>query len=88
MAKKNKREMLDALRGMLREAFLLREQGVAYAKLARAHGYIDGYMRVLMETGVASQKELLALVAATRGEALGAGTRPSYDEDSATTAVA
>lgn len=75
MAKKNKREMLEDLRGMLREAFHLREQGVAYAKLARTHGYVDGYMRVLIEAGLATQKELLALVAATRAEALGPGTR-------------
>ncbi|MBN2193474.1 MAG: hypothetical protein JW751_11725 [Polyangiaceae bacterium] len=75
MAKQNKRELLDNLRGMLREAFLLREQGVAYAKLTRVHGFVDGYMRVLMDTGIASQRDLLALVAETRAEALGPGTR-------------
>ncbi len=75
MSKKNKRELLEDLRGMLREAFHLREQGVAYAKLARTHGYVDGFMRVLLETGMVTQKELLALVTATRAEALGPGTR-------------
>jgi hypothetical protein len=75
MAKKNRREMLEDLRGMLREAFLLREQGVPYAKLARAHGYVDGYMRALLAAGMVTQKELLALVATTRTEALGPATR-------------
>lgn len=82
MAKSNEQQLLEDLRGMLREAFLLRERGVAYAKLARAHGYIDGYMRVLLETGVATQRELLALVAATRAETLGPGTREIEAEPS------
>ena len=62
----NKQKMLDNLRQMLREALHLRERGVAYAKLARAHGYIDGYMRVLLETGIATQPELLNLVSTER----------------------
>jgi len=75
MAKKNKREMLEDLARNAAGGLLLREQGVAYAKLARTHGYVDGYMRVLLETGMVTQKELLALVAATRTEALGPATR-------------
>jgi len=74
MATSTKREMLDNLRHMLREALHLRESGVAYAKLARAHGYIDGYMRVLMETGVATQPELLHLVSSVRSASSGPAT--------------
>jgi hypothetical protein len=62
----NKAEMLDNLRAMLRDVFRLRGDGVAYARLARAHGYVDGYMRVLLETGIADKQELLALVAEER----------------------
>jgi hypothetical protein len=74
MATTTKRELLENLRTMLREALHLRESGVAYAKLARAHGYIDGYMRVLMETGVATQAELLHLVSSVRASSQGPAT--------------
>lgn len=74
-SKTPKTEMLDTLRQMLREVFQLRNDGVAYARLARAHGYVDGYMRVLLETGIADKRELLELVArermATGGPATG-----------------
>jgi hypothetical protein len=66
MANASKTEMLENLRGMLRDVLRLRTEGVAYAKLSRAHGYLDGYMRVLLETGLFSQKELLALIAEER----------------------
>ena len=72
--KTSKDEMLDTLRRMLRDVFQLRNEGLAYARLARAHGYIDGYMRVLLETGVAEKQELLALVAEERVTACGPAT--------------
>jgi hypothetical protein len=74
MKRTSKAEMIEALRRMLRDVFLLRNDGVAYARLARAHGYIDGYMRVLLETGVADKGELLALVAEERATASGPAT--------------
>jgi hypothetical protein len=66
MANASKTEMLENLRGMLRDVLRLRTEGVAYAKLSRAHGYLDGYMRVLLETGLFSQKELLTLISEER----------------------
>jgi hypothetical protein len=66
MASASKTEMLENLRGMLRDVLRLRTEGVAYAKLSRAHGYLDGYMRVLLEKGLFSQKELLALISEER----------------------
>lgn len=65
-AASSKAEMLENLRAMLRDVFKLRSSGVAYARLARAHGYVDGYMRVLLDTDVATKKELLDLVAEER----------------------
>jgi hypothetical protein len=62
----SKADMLDNLRTMLRDVFRLRSEGVAYARLARAHGYVDGYMRSLLENEIADKSELLALVAAER----------------------
>jgi hypothetical protein len=74
MAKQGDRELLDNLRGMVRDMLKLRRDGGAYAKLARAHGYVDGYMRVLLETGVADSKTLLALVAEERARFEGPAT--------------
>jgi len=75
MANASKTEMLENLRGMLRDVLRLRTEGVAYAKLSRAHGYLDGYMRVLLETGLFSQKELLALISEERSLHGGPATR-------------
>jgi DNA-binding FrmR family transcriptional regulator len=61
-----KSEMLQTLRTLLGDVFRLRNQGAAYAKIARAQGYIDGYMRMLMDAKVVDQRELLQLIAAER----------------------
>lgn len=68
-------QMLEELRSMLREAFTLQHEGGAYAKLARAQGNADGYMRALLDGGQVSQKELLALVAEERAAVRGPATR-------------
>lgn len=62
----SKLEMLQNLRMLLREAFILRNRGAAYAKIARAQGYADGYMRGLVEMHVVDQRELLRLVSEER----------------------
>jgi hypothetical protein len=80
MANASKTEMLENLRGMLRDVLRLRTEGVAYAKLSRAHGYLDGYMRVLLETGLFSQKELLALISEERNLQDGPATRIVTEE--------
>jgi hypothetical protein len=72
----SKAEMLENLKTMLRDVFRLRNDGVAYARLARAHGYVDGYMRALLESNIADKAELLALVAAERETVDGPATAP------------
>jgi hypothetical protein len=69
-----KTEMLSELSTMLRDVFVARTEGAAYARLARAHGYVDGYMRALMEAGVVTKEELLTLVARERAVAMGPAT--------------
>ena len=69
-----KAEMLSELRTMLRDVFKAREEGAAYARLARAHGYVDGYMRGLLETGTFTKEELLAVVADQRRDVYGPAT--------------
>jgi hypothetical protein len=75
MATQGKEELLENLRTMVRDMLRLRSEGGAYAKLARAHGYVDGYMRVLLEAGIADHKALLALVADERRAFDGPSTR-------------
>ena len=71
---KSTAEFLDHLRALLREAFQLRNQGAAYAKIARAHGYADGYMRMLTETGLCDTRTLLGVVAEVRRNVDGPAT--------------
>jgi hypothetical protein len=70
----SKPAMLDHLRSMLNDVFKLRREGAVYARLARQHGYVDGYMRVLLEAGIATRSELLEVVAAERARADGPAT--------------
>ena len=66
--------MFDELRTMLRDVFQARAAGTTHPRMARAHGYVDGYMRSLLETGMASKQELLRLVAEQRAEVYGPAT--------------
>ena len=66
MLTQSKAELLDNLRVLVRDMLRLRTQGGAHAKLAHATGYVDGYMRVLLEAGIADHKSLLTLVADER----------------------
>lgn len=77
----------DELRKMLRDVFIARAAGTSYARMARAHGYVDGYMRALIEGGHASKEELLRLVAEERARVGGPATR-SISADELTEAAA
>lgn len=70
-----KAEMLAELRRMLQDVFSLRHAGANYPRVARAHGYVDGYMRALLESGQATKQELLQLVAEERVVSSGPATR-------------
>jgi len=59
-------DLMETLRALLRDVLRARFDGAAYAKLARAHGYADGYMRALLDAGLVDQKALLQLVGAER----------------------
>jgi hypothetical protein len=58
----NQEQLLDTLRDLLRDVLKARFDGAAYAKLARAHGYADGYMRALLDAGLVDRQQLLSLV--------------------------
>ncbi|HJL18293.1 MAG TPA: hypothetical protein RMH99_21700 [Sandaracinaceae bacterium LLY-WYZ-13_1] len=74
----SKEELLERVCELVRQVTEARFAGSAYAKLARAHGYADGYMRALMDAGLVDRQELLKAVADARQQALeeeGSGTR-------------
>lgn len=73
---KPKTEVMTELRTMLADVFAAKEAGEAYGRLARAHGYVDGYMRALLEVGFVTKQELLEAVNAERERSSGPAMRP------------
>jgi hypothetical protein len=63
---RSKGEMVAELRTMLRDVLGAAAAGTGYARIARAHGYVDGYMRALQDLDVATRTELIELVASER----------------------
>ena len=61
-----KAEMLSELKVMLVDVLDAKTKGASYPRLARAHGYVDGYMKAMLQAGIATKKELLTLVAEER----------------------
>jgi hypothetical protein len=85
-AMRTKADMLNELKVMLYDALLAKTRGATYPRLARAHGYVDGYMRALLDAGMATQHELLSLVSEARTSVDGPAlleTRPSTDAEAA-----
>lgn len=72
---KPKAEVISELRSMLADVFAAKEKGEAYGRLARAHGYVDGFMRALLEIGFVSKAELLEIVNEERDRASGPALR-------------
>jgi hypothetical protein len=62
----SKEELLSRVRELVRQVTEARFEGALYAKLARAHGYADGYMRALMDAGLVDRNELLSVVGSAR----------------------
>jgi len=63
-----KEELKATVTQLLDEVLKARFDGAAYARLSRAHGYADGYMRALLDAGLIDKDELLTLVGDTRRE--------------------
>ncbi len=76
---KTKAEVIAELRTMLADVFAAKASGEAYGRLARAHGYVDGYMRALLEVGFITKAELLEVVNAERERSSGPAMRPLSD---------
>jgi hypothetical protein len=85
---RTKTEVLQELRTMLRDIFTAKAAGETHGRLARAHGYVDGYMRAVMETGLATKDELLEIVATERERVSGPAIRPLVTVTTPTPALA
>ena len=85
---KSKDEMLNELRAMLRDVFAAQAAGAVHARVALAHGYVDGFMRALLDTGIAGKQELLELVASERQHVSGPALRTMAQVDDAETVAA
>ena len=72
---RTKTELLSDLRVMLRDVLAASTAGRAYARVARAHGYVDGFMRALLDAELVTRAELLEIVAAERERASGPAIR-------------
>jgi hypothetical protein len=83
---RTKAEVLSDLQAMLRDLLAAATSGAGRGRLGRAHGYVDGYMRALLDLGIADQAELLQIVASERERASGPAIRvldPRADDDAA-----
>jgi hypothetical protein len=78
-AKTSKAEMLDTLKSLVQDMLRLRHEGANHGQFGRAHGYVDGYIRVMLDAGIASERELLDLVLEERNRQT-RGLRPVEDE--------
>lgn len=67
--------LIQTLRGLLGDAFALHQKGAAGARLGRTYGMADGYLRALVDLGVATEKELGKVVLEERTRRLGAATQ-------------
>jgi hypothetical protein len=78
-----KDEVLEELRAMFRNVLAASAAGGHHARLSRARGCVDGYMRALLDLGMVTRDELLEVIATERerahGPALGAVLPPDAD---------
>ena len=75
MPNRSPAELHEILRAMLRESLRLGAEGAQRSRLLHAQGCADGFMRALVEAGLANHGELLALVREVRAESRGPATR-------------
>jgi hypothetical protein len=84
MTMQTRNEVLEELRTMFRNVLATSAVGGSHARLSRARGCVDGYMRALLDLGIATRAELLELIAAEReranGPALGVVEPPEEAE--------
>ena len=66
MSRVSKSRLVGELSRMLEDLFTEHKRGAAGSRLARAHGYLDCYMRGLIDAGILTPAELLLVVSDER----------------------
>jgi hypothetical protein len=79
---------LETLRSLLGDAFTLQQKGALGARIGRAYGMVDGYMRALVDLGLATQNELGRVVAEERTRRLGPASTSVVAEPASDTLAA
>jgi len=78
-------QILWPVRQLLREVLEARTQGDSERRLRTAHAFVDGYMRALLDAGLATRQQLLVVVAEERarlaGPAVGELEDDGFDGD-------
>jgi len=69
-------DQIDELRALLRDLFRARYEGTPASKIARAHGYVDGYMAAMLRARVITQRALLTLIGEERARVGGPSLGP------------
>lgn len=81
---KSASELHEILKSLLRESMRLHADGASGLRLGRADGYVDGFVRALVESGVSDHKTILGIITGVRRELGGPATA---ETDSATLAA-
>jgi hypothetical protein len=63
--------LFDELATLFRGVLDAQNRGASTRQLGRAHGYVDGYMKALIDSGIATPRELLVVLGKVRAEAHG-----------------
>lgn len=63
-------ELMNRVRELVADVTKARFEGGVYAKVARAHGYADGYMRALLDAGLIDRDTLIDVVTESRRRVL------------------
>jgi hypothetical protein len=77
VASMGKNDLLDRVKALVADVTRARFEGSAYAKLMRAHGYADGYMRALLDAELVDRESLLRAVGDARRDVVEHETEPA-----------
>jgi len=72
---KSQAELHAVLKGLLRDSMRLHADGAPGARLGQADGYVDGFIRALVEAGLSDHATILGVIRDTRREVAGPATR-------------
>jgi hypothetical protein len=75
LSAKSQAELHAVLKGLLRDSMRLHAEGAPGSRLGQADGYVDGFIRALVEAGLSDQTTILGVIRDTRREVAGPATR-------------